>query len=416
MTIDVVIFGGGCSGLWLHRELAARGFHSVLVDAQGLGRFASTRNQGWLQSGALYAISTATGAEKTIRECQEGYRAIEELDRRLSLGALGTRSGGIFLFDTPKKADTASTRLEKAGLWFQRLNDYDLPEVEPLLASPTALQYGLVVNDTAVNSYKVLCGLVAEAHAHGAGFYISPKTSLADVHIEQSSDGEWMIRDKGIRLRARILVCASGALIPQIFDQHVTNNMAFKIKDAVIVSIQQQVCTHIIAIQSEDAHLLNLSPFDGGTTANMGSLDDVAGLDVTTFSERVLRAFGKTVTEFVPSLFDRITPCTVTTYICQKLDLSVEEMTARDVGLRQSTCLEPENNLFILYPGKFTSAPVSAKNLADEISGRLDKPTGREIPSRFTVRPSIARRMYYGAATHVVRRGSKTWRFEKIEG
>ena len=51
---DVVVIGSGCAGAWLVHELSYRGFSCALVDTVPFAAYTSTRNQGWLQSGAFY--------------------------------------------------------------------------------------------------------------------------------------------------------------------------------------------------------------------------------------------------------------------------------------------------------------------------------------------------------------------------
>ena len=51
----IVIVGGGISGLSIAARLAQAGMPVTLLEASHLGFGASTRNQGWLFSGAWFA-------------------------------------------------------------------------------------------------------------------------------------------------------------------------------------------------------------------------------------------------------------------------------------------------------------------------------------------------------------------------
>lgn len=78
--VETIILGGGCAGLWLAYELSARGLSCVVIDGEhgpgdGFAGYASTRNQGWLQSGALYV---ALGQLDTALECMRGYEINRE--------------------------------------------------------------------------------------------------------------------------------------------------------------------------------------------------------------------------------------------------------------------------------------------------------------------------------------------------
>ena len=74
----VVIVGGGFAGLSIAARLAQAGLPVTLLEASTLGFEASTRNQGWLHSGALFARQDAALArlcyaslQQTIRFCPQ---------------------------------------------------------------------------------------------------------------------------------------------------------------------------------------------------------------------------------------------------------------------------------------------------------------------------------------------------------
>ena len=56
METDVVVVGGGVTGVAVLRDLALRGVHAVLVERFDLGTGTSGRWHGLLHSGARYAV------------------------------------------------------------------------------------------------------------------------------------------------------------------------------------------------------------------------------------------------------------------------------------------------------------------------------------------------------------------------
>src|ERR1700720_4413859 len=70
----VVVIGGGCAGWFAADELTHRGIHCIVIDTNPPAAFASTRNQGWLQSGAFYAAMQDDIA--TARFRREGFHLI----------------------------------------------------------------------------------------------------------------------------------------------------------------------------------------------------------------------------------------------------------------------------------------------------------------------------------------------------
>jgi glycine/D-amino acid oxidase-like deaminating enzyme len=74
----IVIVGGGIAGLATAVRLSQAGFPVALLEASELGGAASTRNQGWLHSGALFAVDSPDYArtcysslEQTLRFCPD---------------------------------------------------------------------------------------------------------------------------------------------------------------------------------------------------------------------------------------------------------------------------------------------------------------------------------------------------------
>jgi glycerol-3-phosphate dehydrogenase len=54
---DIVIFGAGIAGLWLHHRLRKAGYNSLLLETHGIGGIQSIASQGILHSGLKYAFA-----------------------------------------------------------------------------------------------------------------------------------------------------------------------------------------------------------------------------------------------------------------------------------------------------------------------------------------------------------------------
>ncbi|MCX4187618.1 FAD-dependent oxidoreductase [Methylophaga sp. OBS4] len=57
LTTDVVIFGGGIAGLWLHRRLNDMGYHALLLENGRLGQGQTLSSQGIIHGGSKYALN-----------------------------------------------------------------------------------------------------------------------------------------------------------------------------------------------------------------------------------------------------------------------------------------------------------------------------------------------------------------------
>jgi len=74
LTDDVVIIGGGFSGLAIAALLSHRSIPVTLLEAADLGMQASTLNQGWLYSGAWFAPRQRALAEMCYRSFEQTIR------------------------------------------------------------------------------------------------------------------------------------------------------------------------------------------------------------------------------------------------------------------------------------------------------------------------------------------------------
>lgn len=67
-TYDVIVIGGGITGLGIARDCAMRGLKVLLVEKNDIASGASGRNHGLLHSGARYAVKDGESAKECIRE------------------------------------------------------------------------------------------------------------------------------------------------------------------------------------------------------------------------------------------------------------------------------------------------------------------------------------------------------------
>lgn len=85
---DVVIFGAGIAGLWLHARLRGLGYNSLLLETGGIGGVQSVGSQGILHSGLKYAFAGKINAlAQSISAMGERWRACFSGDGELDLRA-----------------------------------------------------------------------------------------------------------------------------------------------------------------------------------------------------------------------------------------------------------------------------------------------------------------------------------------
>jgi len=396
---EVLILGGGCAGLWLQYELCRKGYFVVLVENGILGQYASTRNQGWLQSGALYTLRNTPSA--VVEQCKEGYKRITKFDQIHSLNSIDKNSQAIFVFPTPREMEKALERITNAGLQSEPIGNRDFKKIVAVLYGAEKLQSALQTTDVTVDTYLLLRGLVANILECGGRFYLLEDTLVDQIDGHESSM-HWEIVIKDCRFLAPIVVCTAGTLIPRVYSKLTAQDFPGIVKKATVFTFHQRLCRRLVVIQDVRMHLLNLSPFSAGTTANMGGLDleadSACDADVEVGQIQYLQEI---ITDFLPGFRSWI-PCGLTVYICQKLELKQTAIKSQPLGIRHYILEEPRQNLFFLYPGKFTIAPVAAFELTRKLSERLGSPVHKGKTVVHASRPVVAQRSYFGNITHHV--------------
>ena len=72
LEADVLVIGGGATGLGVVRDVAMRGFRAVLVERNDLGEGTTGRFHGLLHSGGRYVVSDPHSA----RQCMDENRIL----------------------------------------------------------------------------------------------------------------------------------------------------------------------------------------------------------------------------------------------------------------------------------------------------------------------------------------------------
>ncbi len=156
---DVLVVGGGATGLGIAWDLSLRGIKVVLIEKGETGSGTSGRYHGVLHSGARYVVSDPA----TARECIQENAVV----RRIAAKAVDD-VGGLFVQTTGDDESFVRTWNEgcrAAGIEAREISGTALRDLEPSL-NPS-IRTGFQVPD-AVCHAMVLCASLAEA-ARAAG-------------------------------------------------------------------------------------------------------------------------------------------------------------------------------------------------------------------------------------------------------
>lgn len=378
--VDVIVVGGGCAGLWLSHELNARHVSCIVIDEQPFSQYSSTRNQGWLQSGALYAV---LGQYDVARDCQRGYDALKEF----APDSLHPPVNSFLLFRTSEEQHDASAACQQLGLPSRTVSVETVSAQESILRG-SPLQHALEVTDCPVDTNLLLNKLVAVAGERGVRF--QPVPSVHSISIERQSD-RWTVRlpDAGM-IQAPLLVLACGSYIPRLLQRlKPGREVELKITKISVLVLRGSIATSILVTPLED-HAPNLVPFKRGQETGVTvclvngdvEITDPEDFDVP-LEDR--RKFVENLAFFYPGVGQHLSeqgPLSAHVYACHKLQ--VKNLGRASSEFRRRTLIDYGDGLISFYPGKFTAAPVGAAECARQLAGMLG---ARE--------PEIATQRYY---------------------
>ncbi|MEW4526382.1 FAD-dependent oxidoreductase [Maioricimonas sp. JC845] len=198
----IVIVGGGFSGLSIAARLAQSGLPVTLLEGAELGFDASTRNQGWLQSGGIFARDQVELARLCLESLDQTIRFCPDCLEPDHDGMLYLFSKGDTLVGPWRKA-WASAGIEATELpvcdVLDELNGIDRDHVQHAFRLP----------DRAIRPHVLLEHLAAAARNAGAEIRVqTPVTELMTsdsmVHGVVTGDGE--------EVHACLVILATGAL------------------------------------------------------------------------------------------------------------------------------------------------------------------------------------------------------------
>lgn len=201
---DVIIIGGGATGVGTARDCALRGLRTALVERFDLTSGATGRNHGLLHSGARYAVSDPESA----KECIEENRIIRKI-----AGHCVEPTDGLFISlpdDDPAWRKKFLKACSAAGIETGILDPKEALKLEPSL-NP-GITGAIKVPDASVDPFRLATANALDAAMHGAsiltykkveGFIIS-SARVEGVRLVDTRTGEKS------ELRAPVVVIAAG--------------------------------------------------------------------------------------------------------------------------------------------------------------------------------------------------------------
>ncbi len=213
INADVVIIGGGLTGISAALYLAERGYNTVLLEAHEIGWGASGRNGGQVLPGfaaSMHKIKSLMGPEAARRLWDMSVEAVDLLHNQIARFAIPADPVRGYLHAAIKPRHVRDLRAEQEelaalGAPVGRLLQGD--DLRARLNSPcylAALEDGIAGH---VHPYNYTLGLAAAARAAGAQLF-------SHAPVTQVEPGATItLQAGGHRVRASYLLVAGGAYL-----------------------------------------------------------------------------------------------------------------------------------------------------------------------------------------------------------
>jgi len=212
MECQVLVVGGGGTGLGVARDAALRGLRVVLVERRDLAEGTTGRFHGLLHSGARYAVRDPHSAA----ECIEENRVL----RRIA-GHCIEDTGGLFISlatDDPEYPDRFVAGCAEADIPAEEITVGEARRREPRLHP--AIRRAFAVPDGAVDTWALMRACAKDVERHGGTVlsYHDVESLLVDgdrvvgARVHDTRSGEHT------EIRAEVTVSATGAWAGHIAD------------------------------------------------------------------------------------------------------------------------------------------------------------------------------------------------------
>ncbi len=176
---DVLVVGGGATGVGVARDMAMRGLSVTLTERGGLASGTTGRSHGVLHSGARYAESDPSGAHECIAE----NRILKDI-----AGECVRDSGGYFVQledDSPTYFEEKLDACREQDIDAEELSGDAAREAVPALSTRT--ERVIRVPDAVIYPSRLVAATAKSASEHGAR--ILPNAPVTDLLL----DGERVV-------------------------------------------------------------------------------------------------------------------------------------------------------------------------------------------------------------------------------
>ncbi|MGY1900700.1 NAD(P)/FAD-dependent oxidoreductase [Nocardia gipuzkoensis] len=358
----LVIVGGGVSALWLALHAARSGIPTTLVGVDRFGGYASTGNQGWLHSGALYAMN---GAHDLAAACRSGAEEVLRSAHSTGAGLTSPDVVGAFIPGDEQQLDEGIRRLRTSRIDFDVRDISEMPDAYFLYPGDRRRKV-VVTGDRAIDTRLLVQEMLAQVARHGGrvGICRSP------VRLAEAKSG-WTVEAENELLSAEAVVLALGAGLPGFLSEQLPHLSlpAYRVTRSRVIAMAVPKLNTIVVPPTVGSPAIvpiwHGGKIRGVTICTLADNDAGSG-DPADFDPSDAYQLVDYYAHSIPGLARLLGRGNlhIGMYGCQKLHMSGDEGTE---SLRLYKLDNYAPGLYGFYAGKMSSAPVAAAACLDRL-------------------------------------------------
>ncbi|AWA44259.1 anaerobic glycerol-3-phosphate dehydrogenase subunit GlpA [Trueperella pyogenes] len=240
INTDVVVIGGGATGAGALRDLAMRGFATILVERADLAQGTSGRFHGLLHSGGRYVISDPHSATECAQE--------NEILRHIHADSV-EETGGLFVVgphDDPEFSTRFLPAARETQVPAEELDVAEALRIEPRL-NP-GIQRAFRVRDGSIDGWGMVWGAVESAKAYGAQcltYHRVTKVENADGQVSQVICTDEKTGEE-VRINCRAAINCGGPWAGQIAKMAGCHGVDVVPGRGIMIAMNHRLVNHVV--------------------------------------------------------------------------------------------------------------------------------------------------------------------------
>lgn len=362
---DVVIIGGGVTGLLTAFKLTEMGVNVGLVEQRSiLASGPSTRNEGWLHRGTYHAasIKDKNTAVQVARRCIYGH---EQLKRFCPEAIEGADVSPIALLRDKDRIDEVINRWDDAGVVYRSLSLNEAKRAAPEVDFEKAAHM-FHVDDVSINTRLLYRKLFSQSLRGGCKFYLEHQVVDIDGQVIVLSD-----KDGGkTELEGEKIVYASGTGTRDIFSDYHSLKLPIRYWKSHLVITKRLTEPGVFYLDPHEAAMMHHGDF-----SVIGFNEDALMCDEPSYS--VIKERASNIHDGIRRIFPQCSLSERSDVACVKVDFTSGKNDPRSLSI---AIREPIPGHLIILPGKLTEAPFLTDQVASIIHNDVDTKLISERP------------------------------------